>query len=203
VRSNGPRTTEQEARRDEDAALAAALLGGEPGAPDRAWTQLSPLVLRILRRYFASGSDHQDLCQEVFLRFFSRIAELRDRRALRHFLVGICLGVAQNERRRAYVRRTIDLSPTGDLPDYPVAPSDLESRQAMRRLCEVLAGAGSEECGLFAVRHVDKMELADIAASNGWSLAKTKRRVARLTRRVGLRLRREPALAEYAGAFRV
>jgi RNA polymerase sigma-70 factor (ECF subfamily) len=197
------RTLELEARRDEDAALAAALLDGEPGATDRAWTQLSPLVLRILRRYFAPGPDNQDLCQEVFLRFFARISELRDRRALRNFLVGICLGVAQNERRRAYVRRTIDLAPGDEIPDYPVEPSDLEARQAMRRLCEVLAGAGPEDRGLFAVRHLEKMELADIAASRGWSLAKTKRHLARVTRRVGLRLRREPALADYAAAFSV
>jgi RNA polymerase sigma factor (sigma-70 family) len=196
-------STDTEARRDQDAALATALLGGEPGAHDRAFTELSPLVLRILRRTFASGPDNQDLCQEVFLRFFARITELRDRRALRNFVVGICLGVAQNERRRAHVRRTIGLAASDELPDYPVPPSDLEARQAMWRLCEVLAGAGPEDRGLFAVRHVDKMELADIAASKGWSLAKTKRRVARVTRRVGARLRREPALADYAGALRV
>ena len=194
---------EREARRAADARLADALLAGAPGAAHDAWSSLSPLVRRVLRRYFTPDIDHQDLCQEVFLRFFARITELRDRRALRHFLVGICLGVAQNERRRAYVRRTIDLAPGDDLPDLPVEPSDLEARQAMRRLCEVLAGTGSEDRRLFAVRHVEKMKLADIAASRGWSLAKTKRRVARVTRRVGLRLRREPALAEYASAFRV
>jgi RNA polymerase sigma-70 factor (ECF subfamily) len=61
------------------------------------------------------------MCQEVFLRFFTRIDELRDRNALRSFLIGICLGVAQNELRRARVRRWIFLTQTGDLPETPIA----------------------------------------------------------------------------------
>ena len=81
--------------------LAAALIARDREAPGQAWTRLSPLVLRLLRRYFGPGPDRQDLCQEVFLRFFTRIDELRDRTALRSFLIGICLGVAQNELRRA------------------------------------------------------------------------------------------------------
>jgi hypothetical protein len=41
------------------------------------------------------------------------------------------------------------------------------------------------------------MELAEIAAAQGWPLMTTKRRVARATRHVGLRMKRDPALAGY------
>jgi RNA polymerase sigma factor (sigma-70 family) len=184
-------------RRDAEATLAAALLAGEPGAARLAVTQLSPLVRRVVRRYFGSGPDQQDLCQEVFLRFFARIHELRDRRALCNFLIGISLGVSHNARRRARARSWIHFAANGELPDCPVGPSDLEAREAMARFHRILAGVSAADRALFVARHVEKRELADIAAASGWALATTKRRVARVTLRVGLRMRRDPSLSGY------
>ena len=182
----------------EDSSLAAALQAGEPGAAARAWQRFCPLVQNTLRRRFDSGADTPDLCQEVFLRFFVRIRELRDRRALRHFLLGICLGVAQNERRRAHVRRRVSLAATGNLPEQPVGPFDPEARQALRRLSQVLGTVDEDDRRLFTARHLEKLELSDIATRSGWSLRKTKRRAAAVTRRVGRKLRRDAALADYA-----
>lgn len=190
-----------EAQRDADETLAEALLAGSPGAAEEAWSRLLPLVRRVVGRYFGACDERQDLCQEIFLRFFSRITELRDRRALRSFIVGISLGVVQNERRRAYVRSAIHLAPGDDLPDYPLAPADSDAREAMGRFFETLALVAAEDRALFVVRHVEKAPLTHIAAVSGWSLAKTKRRIARVNRRVGLKMRRDPALAEYASAF--
>ena len=136
---------------DDDTSLAAALAAREPQAATIAWTRLSPLVLRLLRRYFGPGADRQDLCQEVFLRFFSRIDELRDQAALRSFLIGITLGVAQNEVRRAKVRRWIFLTQTGDLPDAPIAASDPEAREATVRFYQ--HSRQRQRGGPYAVRH--------------------------------------------------
>ena len=196
-----PWNEDQSARRDADARLAAALLAGEPGAAEQAWTLLSPLVGRVLFRQLGDGPDHQDLCQEVFLRFFARIAELRDRRALRAFLIGICLGVAQNERRRLRVRRRIEIAPLDDQPEHPIAPCDMEARQAIRRFCNLLASIDPEDRKLFAIRHVEKLALPKIAASRGWTLKKTKWRMSRLNQRIGRQLRTDPAIAPYARAF--
>ena len=182
---------------DDDAALAAALIARERDAPGHAWARLSPLVLRLLRRYFGPGPDRQDLCQEVFLRFFNRIDELRDRNALRSFLIGICLGVAQNELRRARVRRWIFLTQSGELPDTPISGSDPEAREATARVYKILAGVSAEDRALFVTRYVEKMELAEIAEAVGRPLSTTKRRLARATRRITARMSGDPALAEY------
>src|SRR5215510_5808762 len=80
---------------DDDAALAAALIAREPHAPGLAWTRLSPLVLRLLRRYFGPRPDRQDRWQEVFLRCLAGSEALRDRNALGSFLIGICVAVGQ------------------------------------------------------------------------------------------------------------
>jgi RNA polymerase sigma-70 factor (ECF subfamily) len=184
-------------RSEPDASLAAALVAGDRDAARTAWRRFSPVVLRILRRYFGPGPDQHDLCQEVFLRFFSRIAELRDRRALRSFLLGICLGVAQNALRRGRIRRAFVVMPAGELPEQPSGPCDLEAREAVTRFYRILVKVDARDRALFVVRHVEKMELADIAAANGWPLMTTKRRVARATRRVALKMKRDPALTEY------
>ena len=182
---------------DDDTSLAAALIAREPQAATIAWTRLSPLVLRLLRRYFGPGPDRQDLCQEVFLRFFARIDELRDQAALRGFVIGITLGVAQNEVRRAKVRRWIFLTQSGDLPDAPIAAADPEAREATVRFYRILAGVGAEDRTLFVTRYVEKMEVADIAVAIGRPLSTTKRRLARATRRIAARMSGDPALADY------
>jgi RNA polymerase sigma-70 factor (ECF subfamily) len=182
---------------EDDASLAAALIARERDAPAQAWTRLSPLVLRLLRRYFGPGPDRQDLCQEVFLRFFTRIDELRDRNALRSFLIGICLGVAQNELRRAKVRRWIFLTQSGELPDAPISGANPEAREATQRIYKILAGVSPEDRTLFVTRYIEKMELAEIAESVGRPLSTTKRRLARATRRIAARMSGDPALADY------
>jgi RNA polymerase sigma-70 factor (ECF subfamily) len=182
---------------EDDASLAAALIARERDAPTQAWTRLSPLVLRLLRRYFGPGPDRQDLCQEVFLRFFTRIDELRDRNALRSFLIGICLGVAQNELRRAKVRRWIFLTQSGELPDAPWTGANPEAREATGRVYKILSGVSAEDRALFVTRYIEKMELAEIADAIGRPLSTTKRRLARATRRINARMNGDAALADY------
>lgn len=182
---------------DADAALATALCEGRGGAARQAWTQLEPLVRATLgRRYPNLAFCHQDLRQEVFLRLYARIGELRDRRALRAFVVSLCMGVAQNELRRIAVRR-IEVPIEAHDCERHGREAPIEAREAIARLDEVLARSDAQDRALFVARHVEKRHVEDIAASSGWSVGATKRRLARATRRVGQRLRRAPALADY------
>src|SRR6266496_1970298 len=166
-----------EARRtQDDRTLAAALLAAEPGAPGQAWRTFSPVVLRILRRQLGPGPDQQDLFQEVFYRLFTRMRDLRDHGALRAFVVNICLGVAQNELRRRRTRRRLGLTDAGELPDCPVVGADFEARQAISRCHRLLDCLGADDRALFVRRHVEQMELTEVAAAFAWSMSKTKRR---------------------------
>ncbi len=183
---------------DDDGALASALLAGHPQAAEVAWTRYSPVAIRILRRYFGPGPERQDLTQEIFLRFFSRIEELRNPAALRSFFIGICLGVAQNELRRVKVRRWISLTPTGELPDVPLAGWDPEAREATVRFYRILDGVNAEDRALFVARYVEKMDIPEIATAMNRPRSTIKRRLARVTRRVGARMSGDPSLASYA-----
>lgn len=183
---------------DDDSALASALLARHPQAAEVAWARFSPVAVRILRRYFGPGPERQDLTQEIFLRFFSRIEELRNPGALRSFFIGICLGVAQNELRRVKVRRWISLTPTGELPDVPLVGWDPEAREATVRFYRILDGVNAEDRALFVARYVEKMDIPEIAAALGRPRSTIKRRLARVTRRVGARMSGDPSLASYA-----
>ena len=138
--------------------------------------------------------------QEVFVRLFTRIRELRDQGALRTFVVNICLGVAQNELRRRRTRHRLGLTETGELPERPIGGADFEARQALARCRRLLDGLGDDDRALFVLRYVEKMELTQVAAALAWSLSKTKRRLGRVTARVSCLMQRDPALAEYATA---
>ncbi len=188
---------------DDEAVLVDALVARDPRAAAVAWTRLSPLVLSLLRRYFGDGLDKQDLCQEVFLRFFARISELRSRHALRSFLIGICLGVAQNELRRTKVRRWITLTASGELPEPGVPGGDIEARDATHRFYRIIASASASDRALFVTRYVEKMEVADIAAATGRPLSTTKRHLTRATRRITARMRRDPVLTDYVDGLLV
>jgi RNA polymerase sigma-70 factor, ECF subfamily len=182
-----------------DAALVSAAREGNAGACFRICSKYAPLVSRLVGAYFGPGAERDDLAQEVFLRVFSRIGDVRDPRALRGFIAGICLGVARNTSRRARIRSILRLSPRGDLPDIPIPGIEDEARQTLRHLWRLLSSASGEDRSLFVCRHVEKMEMSDVAAAHGMNIVTAKRRVARMTSRISAAMQQDAVLADYAG----
>jgi len=82
-----------------DAGLVRAARVGDRRACFAIWSKYAALVQRLVRRFLGPGPDYADVCQEVFLRIFKRLDELREPAALRGFVVSIALGVARNESR--------------------------------------------------------------------------------------------------------
>jgi RNA polymerase sigma-70 factor (ECF subfamily) len=183
-----------------DAALVKAALAGDAGACRAIWELYAPLVGRTLRRFFATSSERADLGQEVFLRVFKRLHELRDPTELRRFVMGTCLGVARNDLRRRKIRSIIWF--TSDTDQFAGAGgANDETRDVAVRLRRMLDDLGAEDRSLFIARYVEKMDLKEVAAVHKMSLATTRRRVARMTKRVSMRMKGDDALAEYADAF--
>jgi RNA polymerase sigma-70 factor (ECF subfamily) len=191
-----------EAEAVDDVALSAALRAREPRAASEVARAYGPLVRRVVSRFLGPAVNRQDLaqdlCQEVFLRFFKRIDELRDPAALRGFLVSIALGVARNEARRARVRRWIGLTSSGELPETAGPLSwDPEAREATAHLYAILERLCAEDRSLFTARFAEQMEVADVAGAHRMTLATAKRRLARLTKRLGAKMSRDPLLEPY------
>jgi len=181
----------------DEAALVAALKAREERAYALAWGEFGPMVRRLVSRFFGPGAEPQDLSQEVFVRFFRRIDELRSPDGVRGFLAGICLGVARNEARRLRVRRWVTLTSAGTLPDVAVSGADVEGRQAVRRLYAVLDKASALDRSLFVARYLEKMEVEEVARVHDLSFGTAKRRLARAVARLNRLMQRDEALAAY------
>lgn len=163
------------------------------------WSRYAGLVERVVRRFLGPGPDYQDVCQEVFLRIFRRLDELREPAALRGFVVSVTLGVARNEARRRRIRAIVGLVPDELLPEPPGSAGQGEAREATRALYQMLATLGAEDRSLFVARFIEKMELTEVATAHAISLSTAKRRLARLVDRVNARLEASPVLREYVG----
>lgn len=181
-----------------DAALVAAARQGDEAACFRIWSRYAPFVRRLIRAQTAGRADADDLAQEIFLRVFSRLGEIRDPNALRGFIAGICLGVMRNANRRGRVRTILRFAPDDTLPEVLVPGIESESRQALRHLFRLLDGVSAEDRTLFVCRYVEKMEVKDVAIAHGLTLGTAKRRVARMTRRISAAMRHDPVLSAYA-----
>jgi RNA polymerase sigma-70 factor (ECF subfamily) len=181
-----------------DEELARGAARGEPAAQAGVWDRYATLVRGLLRRSLGPGAEVEDQLQEVFIRFFDKVAGLRDARALRAFLIGIAMRVASEELRRRRVRRWLHLTPSGSVPESAGEALDEEAREALARLYSILDDQSDEARLAFVMRHVEGLELAEVAVGLGVSLATAKRRLADVTPRVLARIERDPVLAAYA-----
>ena len=182
----------------DDAGLVRAILDGDPRAPRVLWNRHARLVYRILRRSLGQQNDVEDLVQEVFLSLWRRLPTLREPRALPAFLITITTLTLRHELRRRWVRRCMPLGAKQDIaPDLQVVHPNPEARQALSRLYAILDRLGAEERIAFVLRHVEGMELIEVATALGLSLATAKRRLAHARARVDHHVARDPGLAAY------
>jgi RNA polymerase sigma-70 factor (ECF subfamily) len=181
----------------DDAALVAPARAGEDWAAEEIWRRFSRLVRGVVQRTLGPGEDSSDLVQESFLQLFGALGQLRDPSSLRCFLIGITIRVVHSELRRRRVRRFLRLTPTGVVPEEATEGRDDDAREALRRLYAALDRLGDEDRIVFALRYFEGLELTDVAASVGISLATVKRKLQKVTTRVTALAMHDPLLSAY------
>jgi RNA polymerase sigma-70 factor (ECF subfamily) len=187
----------------EEVELARALIREDARVTFVAWTRLRPVVDVTLRRLMGPESEVEDLAQEVFLRFFRTVPRLRDPKALRSFLFGICLRTVRRELRRRWLRRFLRLTETGDPPDVaaPADPSDDgDAREVVRRYYDVLEKLGGGARSLFVARHIERLPLTEVAALHGMSVSTVQRKLGRIGQRVAAMVADDPVLSAFTAA---
>ena len=179
-----------------DAALVVALRRDVPGAASVLWRRYISLVRGVLRRTIRSHYDVDDLAQEVFLRVFQRISALRDPAALRGFLSGIAVHVAQDEMRRR--RRYFELlGDTVAMNDERAVDTSIQARLGLWRLHDVLVRMRPDVRRTFVLREFEQMEIEEIARTLGCSMATVKRMLVRARTIVETAASQDPMLARY------
>jgi RNA polymerase sigma-70 factor, ECF subfamily len=185
---------------EEDAALVRAAWAGDARAHVAIWRKYMVLVRSKIGRSIG-GQDVEDHVQEVFLRLFEYLSQLRDPTALRSFIIGITLRVAGTELRRRRCRWWLSLTSTGELPDpQPWGDDGSDMREVLGSLLSVLGKLTSHSSRVFELRYIEEKELAEVAKTMNISLATAKRHLARASARVFAMAEREPALAGFLQA---
>ncbi len=154
--------------------LVAATLRGEGWAQREVWYRFAPMIHGLLRRSLSSRHDVDDLVQEVFLRVFRRLDSIERASALRSFIYSFGVRVVSEEIRHFQVvqRAHAQLS---SIPAEGQAPCDFEARDSLWRIQRLLDGMKDKHRAVFVLRHVEGLELQEIAAGLGISLASVKR----------------------------
>jgi RNA polymerase sigma-70 factor (ECF subfamily) len=193
VRSAGPAHAQAQ-----DHELADALVAGEAWAAAATWNKHAPMVFRFLHRALGPTADVEDLTQEAFVGVFSGVRALRNREALRSFIFSVAVRTLRGELRRRRGRKIFQLSTMAQMPDVAVPALDAESRQALRRFYAILDLLSADDRSAFALRHLEGMQLEEVAEALDISLATAKRRLRRAAELVSRYAQRDPALAPYA-----
>jgi RNA polymerase sigma-70 factor, ECF subfamily len=181
----------------DDAALVRAAWNHDRRAHVAIWRKYSSLVRSKIGRS-VGGQDFEDHVQEVFLRLFEYMPQLRDPGALRSFIIGITLRVAGTELRRRRCRWWLSLTPTGELPEpHPRTDDGSDVREVLGRLLAILGKLTPHSSRVFELRYIEDKELADVAKAMDISLATAKRHLSRASARVLAMAEREPALAGF------
>ena len=137
-----------------------------PPRPDfrELFSQHWPFVWRVLQYFGIRSPDLEDLGQEVFLVVHKRLGDYDPSRPVRPWLAGICRHVAAAHKRRAYVRREMPDDSLNNQVGWTQGWDVVESRDALRRLDEVLAHLPEEQRVVFLLHRVEQMPMGEVAA---------------------------------------
>jgi RNA polymerase sigma-70 factor, ECF subfamily len=129
------------------------------------FSEYAPFVLRVLRHLGVPSADLQDQAQEAFVAVFRGLPSFAGRSSLRTWVYGICVHVASNYRRRAYVRRE------RSVPEPPEQAQDADQDEAfersqgwpaLRRLLDTLDAEKREVFVLYELEELPMREVADV-----------------------------------------
>jgi len=180
----------------DNATLVAALVRGD----GEAWTMLVDRfghdVERLVAGALGVDADIADIVQDVFVRVMERIHQLRDPAALKGWISSVAVFAARGHIRRRRRWRWIRFLAPSDIPEAPAATASPESHAILRATYKVLDALPENERLAFSLRFVAEMELTEVAAACGCSLATIKRRLARAELSFVEGAQKEPLLTE-------
>jgi len=118
-----------------------------------------------IRKVVLSHEDAEDILQEVFIKAYKRLWQLREKDALKSWLYAI----ATNEIRR-YFKRHRDNAPMETLPLAIIADADPVSDNSVYQIISgALTGMTPLQREVFCLRYYDDMDYDSIAKITGSS----------------------------------
>jgi RNA polymerase sigma-70 factor (ECF subfamily) len=162
---------------DEDAALVAAVLGGDRSAFDRLVRRHQRRVTGRAYRLLGDADDAQESAQETFLRAYRKLSTLSDPKRFGSWLMRIATNQALNYRRGRAVRKTLRFEdytteddpadgasnrpdPRAQAPGERVSAKELDRR--IQQLLTELPDKQRQALVLFSMEKVPQKEVAKL-----------------------------------------
>jgi len=154
--------------------------------------ELYPLVLKIVRSHLPRRSSEEDLCQIVFIKILSNIAQYSGRVPIEHWVSRIAVNTCLNALKAESVRPELRWS---DLPVEQAAlienlastseAIDPSSDAAARDLVEtLLASLKPQDRLLITMLHLEGYSMDDVKQATAWSIPAIKVRAFRARRKL-------------------
>jgi RNA polymerase sigma-70 factor (ECF subfamily) len=138
-------------------------------------------LLGLVTRLLGNRGDAEEIVQDAFIAGFEQLATLREAGALRAWLGQIAVNLVRHRLRRLRLLRVLGLDRGADdatLEALAAPGLHPEACGELALLDRTLAKLGADLRIAWMLRHVEGLELTEVAAACGCSLATIKRRLA-------------------------
>jgi RNA polymerase sigma-70 factor (ECF subfamily) len=181
-----------------DAELVQAVAQGDVQAVGVVWDRYSSPVRSVIRANLGADGAIEDLLQEVFVVFLRSVDEIKKASTLRGFLVQVAVRVVLVELRRRRLRRWVTLSRSSEVLEAIIPSRDGEGAAALAGLYRLLNRLPERRRVAFVLRHVQGLELSEVASALAISESTARREIARARTAIQTRARKsEPSLWHY------
>lgn len=164
-----------------DAELVARAVAGDRWSRDVLYRRHVDYLMALSARMLASRGEAEDVVHDAFLKGFRQLSTLHDPAALRGWLAQITVNLVRVRLRKLAVLRLFGIGAgDGDATLAALATPDLgpDARAELALLDRVLGRMAADRRIAWMLRHVEGLELVEVAAACGCSLATVKRRIA-------------------------
>jgi len=164
-----------------DAQLVARAIEGDRWGREMLYRRHASYLLAIAARLLGNRNEGEEIVQDTFVTAFEQLRTLREPAALRGWLAQIAVSLVRRKMRRGRLMRVLGLDRGTDDATLAAlaAPGTRPDQRAELALVDrVLSTISANVRIAWMLRHVEGLELAEVASACGCSLATAKRRIA-------------------------
>src|SRR5688500_6349742 len=148
-----------------DRELIVRVQAGDSSAQESLVKQFSPMVFRLISRFFRSREDVEDLAQDVFLKMFARIDQVRPDENFPGWLARVTVNTCYDELRKTRRRReALETYGPEIAGERTVGPSEPET---LGRARLALQGLDAKLRIPLVLKEVEDMSVEEIARTMG------------------------------------
>lgn len=164
--------------------LIAGITRGEREAIGRFFDRYQREVNRLVWTMLGADADHDDLVNEAFEAMLKKIATLRIPGAMYGWVRQITVNTVRMELRRRRWRFFVSSGDDGALEHPDLSVPDEQARERLRQLYAALARLKPDDRMMVVLRHLEGLELTELAETLGCSVSTLKRHLARAEERL-------------------